>query len=216
MKIAFQSENCTLYHGDCREWSGKADVLLTDPPYPNNAGHFDGGIEAARAVLKAWQGDEAGVFWTEIEHPPCRLPLVAVHIWHRSNTNRPDNYEPVFWFCRDGRKRASRVLSYPVVYPGLTGCVEAEGHPTQKPWKLAARLLEMMQAGTVLDPFCGTGTTLIAAMETGRKAVGIEIDERWVEVARRRLEAWHAQGRFDFGNSNPTGHAPARSAAEGR
>jgi len=54
----------------------------------------------------------------------------------------------------------------------------------------------------VLDPFCGSGTTLIAALETGRKAIGIEIDERWVEVARRRLERWHAQGRLDFGTAN--------------
>jgi DNA modification methylase len=54
----------------------------------------------------------------------------------------------------------------------------------------------------VLDPFCGSGTTLIAALETGRKAIGIEIDERWVTVARQRLERWHAQGRLDFGTAN--------------
>jgi site-specific DNA-methyltransferase (adenine-specific) len=50
------------------------------------------------------------------------------------------------------------------------------------------------EGATVLDPFCGSGTTLIAALETGRKSIGIEIDERWVEVAIRRLERWHAQG----------------------
>jgi len=202
LRIAYEAPGVLLLHGDCREWSGKADVLFSDPPYPNNAGHFDDGIEAARGILKAWTGDEAAVFWTEMEQPPCCLPLVAVHVWHRSNTNRPDNYEPVFWFNRDGRKRASRVLSYPVVYPGLTGCVEATGHPTQKPEKLAKRLLEMLAPGTVLDPFCGSGTTLIAALETGRKAIGVEIDARWVDVAKQRLERWHAQGRLDFGTAN--------------
>jgi 23S rRNA G2445 N2-methylase RlmL len=54
----------------------------------------------------------------------------------------------------------------------------------------------------LVDPFCGSGTTLIAALETGRKAIGIEIDERWVTVARQRLERWHAQGRLDFGTAN--------------
>ena len=58
------------------------------------------------------------------------------------------------------------------------------------------------EGDTVLDPFAGSGTTLIAALETGRKAIGIEIDERWVAVARRRLERWHAQGRLDFGTAN--------------
>jgi len=93
---------------------------------------------------------------------------------------------------------------------------ELTPHPTQKPLALLAQLMERVKGDTVLDPFCGSGTTLIAALETGRKAIGIEIDERWVEVARRRLEAWHAQGRFDFGNSNPGVHpSPDASAGVG-
>lgn len=51
---------------------------------------------------------------------------------------------------------------------------------------------------TVLDPFCGSGTTLIAALETGRKAIGVEIDSRWVDVAKRRLERWFSQPRLPF------------------
>jgi len=78
-------------------------------------------------------------------------------------------------------------------------------HPTQKPVDLMAWCMEKAKvpAGAiVLDPYAGSGTTLIAALETGRKAIGIEIDERWVDVARRRLERWHAQGRLDFGTAN--------------
>jgi site-specific DNA-methyltransferase (adenine-specific) len=41
---------------------------------------------------------------------------------------------------------------------------------------------------TVLDPFCGTGTTMIAAMKTGRSSIGVEIDPAYVEQARSRLE----------------------------
>lgn len=77
----YQDEQVTLYHGDCREiteWLA-ADVLVTDPPYPNNAGHFDSGIPAARAALSSWQRD-ALVFWSELEHPPVSQPLVAVHV----------------------------------------------------------------------------------------------------------------------------------------
>jgi len=78
---------------------------------------------------------------------------------------------------------------------------EGRLHPTQKPVDLMAWCMERAKVpagATVLDPYAGSGTTLIAALETGRKAIGIEIDERWVEVARHRLERWHAQGRLDF------------------
>lgn len=103
MKPYYADGSVTLYHGDCREiteWLA-ADVLVTDPPYPNNAGHFDEAVSAARAVLAGWPRD-AIVFWTEIEHPPVRHPLVAVHVWHRTNVNgRP--YEAAYQFDRSER-----------------------------------------------------------------------------------------------------------------
>ena len=114
----------TLYCGDCREilpTLGKVDAVVTDPPYPNNAGHFLDGIASAKLVFQMDLSDHWIVFWTEIEHPPVNLPLVAVHVWHRTNTNRLDNYEPAFEFHCDSRKRASRVMPYCVIVPGLTG-----------------------------------------------------------------------------------------------
>lgn len=177
----------TIYHGDCRDvLPVAAEVLVTDPPYPNGAGHFDADVDVARTVLGAWTGP-ALIFWHELEVPPVALPLIALHVWHRTNTNRPDNYEAIFEFRPDGQKRASRVYPYPVVYPGLTGCVEATGHPTQKPVDLMRALLGRVPEGTVLDPFMGSGTTLRAAKDLGRRAIGIERDERWCEVAARRM-----------------------------
>ena len=190
MKPYYEHGGIVIYHGDCREvlpGLEKVDLLLTDPPYPNGAGHFIEAIDVARGVLGKWRGSEVMAFWTEMEAPPCLAPLVAVHVWHRSNTNRPDNYEPVFWFHADGRKRASRVLPYPVVFPGLTGCVEATGHPTQKPARLMQRLIAMTTAQSILDPFMGSGSTLVAAKNLGRRAIGIEIEERYCEIAAKRL-----------------------------
>jgi len=66
---------------------------------------------------------------------------------------------------------------------------EGNSHPTVKPSDLMAwlcRLTATPTGGTVLDPFMGSGTTLVAAKETGRKAIGIELDEKWCEVAARR------------------------------
>ena len=189
--------DATLYLGDCREilpTLGKVDAVVTDPPYPNNAGHFIDGIEAARKLCSELAAAHWIVCWTETEHPPVPLPLVAVHVWHRTNTNRPDNYEPFFEFHADGRKRASRVYPFGVIVPGLTG-VEASGHPTEKHPGLM-RSLVARTTGRVLDPFMGSGTTGVAAAHLGRQFVGCEIQQRWFDIACRRIEEAYKQPRL--------------------
>jgi hypothetical protein len=197
VKPYYEDGYVTIYHGDAREFSGRADLLLSDPPYPNNAGHFLDGIEAAEAVLAAPPAARVMTFWHQLMRPRVPLPLVAQHIWHRSNTNRPDNYEAVFEFA-DEPERPSQVFSYPVVFPGLTGCKEATGHPTQKPERLMRRFIQLRKGvDIVLDPFMGSGTTVVAAKSLGRKAIGIEIREDFCEMAARRL----AQEVLDFGGA---------------
>lgn len=70
-------------------------------------------------------------------------------------------------------------------------------HPTQKPLGWMSHLVNMhsLSGGLVVDPHCGSGTTLRAAKDLGRRAVGIELDERYCEIAARRL----SQGVLDFG-----------------
>jgi site-specific DNA-methyltransferase (adenine-specific) len=183
----YSDDLVTLYHGDWREVAGlEADVIISDPPYPNSAGHFDAAVESAEEFCRSFAADHWLVFWDEMGQPPVPLPLVARHIWHRTNTNRPDNYEPIFEFCADGKKRPSRVLPYAVIYLGLTGCYEATGHPTQKNVRLMRALVKMTR-GVILDPFAGSGTTLRAAKDLGRSAIGFEVEERWCEVTAQRL-----------------------------
>jgi len=63
-------------------------------------------------------------------------------------------------------------------------------HPTEKPTSLARFFMELhtRPGELVLDPFAGTGSTLIAAKQIGRKSIGVEIEKRWVDIAVRRLE----------------------------
>lgn len=197
----YRDEFVTLYLGDATDVVsavGTVDLLLSDPPYPNNAGHFLDGVAAAKTVLSLPLAPRVMVFWHQLRTPPVPLPLVAHHVWHRTNTNRPDNYEPIYEFAADGRERPSQVFGYPVVFPGLTGCTEATGHPTQKPERLMCRLAEVRKGiKSVLDPFAGSGSTLVAAKRLGLSAIGIELDERYCEIAAKRL----AQGVLDFGAS---------------
>lgn len=181
----------TLYNADCREalpligWPHVVS-LVTDPPYPNNAGHFTDAVELAREVVAGKWFGQALVFWTELEHPPVPLPLVAVHVWHRANVNgRP--YEPVYHFHCDGEKRRSEVFRHAAIFDGVgPGCNEYLGHPTQKPVALMRRLIEKVD-GMIVDPFAGSGSTLRAAKDAGRAAIGFEVDESYCEIAAARL-----------------------------
>lgn len=104
-------------------------------------------------------------------------------------TYAPD-YEVVLYAAQSSRralagKRQGAVLAgFPPVPP------QQRTHPTEKPIALLAHLIEKScpKGGLVLDPFAGSGATLVAAQQLGRRAVGVELEERYCEAAARRLE----------------------------
>lgn len=186
----YEDDRVTLYHADAltSRWPIACEdvALITDPPYPNNAGHFDSSVGIAREFFRRLSDCEAIVFWHELEVPPIDLPLVAKHIWHRTNVNgRP--YEAIYHFHPDGRKRRSEVLAHAAIFNGAgPGCAEYLGHPTQKPVALMRRLIEKTAAPVIFDPFAGSGSTLRAAKDVGRIAIGYENQRRYCEIAAQR------------------------------
>lgn len=217
MKHYYSDAAVTIYHGDAREFvpefeSGLVEpcFLVTDPPYGiawsrglnrsrASAAHpgiqGDESTEARDALLADWDGRPAVVFGS-LHAPPPLEHLTQTLIWHKpadagvvgSITGFRRDVEAIY-LCGDFPRRT---VQWSSVLRGSSR--DRNGHPHSKPIDLMARLIDLAP-GTVLDPFMGSGTTLRAAKDLGRKAIGIEIEERYCEIAAKRC----AQEVLDLG-----------------
>ncbi len=185
--------NATLYLGDCIEILPalpKVDAVITDPPYPDwladEYNYFDGILDP----LKKFDCRQL-IFWTTKREFP--LDYTARHVWDKK-TGCGSEYE--FLFERNGAKNFKVVRYYLInsdVAASFTGDVWT-GHKSQKPIGLMNWCMDFMpKANTILDPFMGSGTTGVAAIQLGRKFIGIERDPAYFATACRRIEQAHKQ-----------------------
>ena len=183
-----------IYCGDCREILPdlpRVDLVLTDPPYGiarvmkggKGAGHWtllsSGNEWDHTAPDLTFMMDAAASFviWggNYFPLPPSRCWFV----WNKLNA------VPTMGQCELAWTSADRPIQK---FGGPVGRVEY-GHPTEKPIDLIVwSIVESRTSGTILDPFMGSGTTLRAAKDLGRSCIGIEIEERYCEIAANRLE----------------------------
>lgn len=135
-------------------------------------------------------------YWTPFELNPG-LPLRQVIVWARGggmgmgDAHWAVSHEWLMVFAKpDWRLRDRGASAAGDVW--LIGFDHEDyGHPAPFPVALPYRAMRDTPHGTVLDPFAGTGSTLVAAKQHGRQAVGIELSERWAEVAANRLRRIH-------------------------
>lgn len=217
--------NATLYLGDCLEilpTLPKVDHVITDPPYGarTHEGARTGAIggealidfaciddetfmracAASLAVARRWV-----LMTCEWRHAArfedSGLPLIRLGVWVKPNGapqftgDRPGTgWEAVAILHNPGKKRWNGGGSHAVWnFPKTEGL-----HPTIKPQPLLRKWMQQFtDAGeTVLDPFCGSGSTGEAAMATGRKFIGIEIEPKYYEIACKRIEDAQRQVRM--------------------
>lgn len=207
-----------IYLGDCREilpLLPKADLILTDPPYgeKNNCDYtrFTGG-QRTNSRMRAGK-THGNIHDDHLKFDLSLLPESNVSIiWGANNffdmlgkgallvwDKKSDGLEGKFmsdaevaWFSR-----GCGVFIFRHKWDGFNRASERNVflHPTQKPVELMEFCIQRSRtAGLILDPFCGSGSTLRAAKDLGRKAIGIEIEERYCEIAAKRLQ----QEVFDF------------------
>jgi site-specific DNA-methyltransferase (adenine-specific) len=191
----YQDDLVTIYHGDCRDVGVDLDgaALVTDPPYG-----LGGIMQGGEVKWPLWEGrSQAGLPWDQ-SAPDFIAELASSRhqaiVWGGNYFPLPPARGWLVWdkivreFSSGHCELAWTNLDQPIRrFYYAHGQLASEGkyHPTQKPLPLM-RWCVAMTEGSVLDPFMGSGSTLVAAKDLGRKAIGIEIEERYCEIAARR------------------------------
>ena len=222
-KPYFELDGITLYHADCRHVlpelaPGSFEMVLTDPPYlVSYAGRWDGNREVIEGdsdpswlrpvfsevwrVLKEdalclsfYGWPQADVFlgtWKQVGFRPVSLLVLIKDRWGFGQFTRAQHETP-YLLAKGHPKPPARAVSDVFDWVSASPLL----HPNQKPLGAIATVIATYasRAAALLDPFCGCGTTLVAARMLGIHAVGIEIEERFCEVAALRL----SQRIFDF------------------
>ena len=211
IKPYYEEPGITIYHGDCREiipHLPKVDLVLTDPPYgmnwPCNMSSMTkrGSKYGGRDWGETTRGDDEPFDpspWLDYpksilfgyNHFAARVPKGTILVWiklYDEGFGKFFSDAELAWMSGGEGVYCYRDVSM----KGITG---NRVHPNQKPKSLMSWcILKSKTQGTILDPFMGSGTTLVAAKQLNRKAIGIEIEEKYCQIAVDRLR----QEVFDF------------------
>ncbi len=202
--------DCRLILGDCLEVMptlGKVDAVVADPPYGISYKHGPECSPYASAFNgKMILGDTEPFDPAPFLEFPCllwganhfasRLPAGGRWlVWDKRAHIKPNDQSCVEIAWLSGPRRADRKITH--IWNGYTRDSERNVprvHQTQKPIAVMEWCLGFLpDARTILDPFMGSGTTLVACAKLGRKGIGIELDPGYFEIACKRVRDAYAQ-----------------------
>lgn len=192
----FQDDAVTIYLGDCRDilpLLPPVDLVLTDPPYGIGKAIWDSQFPDWMFPLLVAKAKVYGIMpgTGNLLHLP---PSIGTAIYRWTLAVRIingvthgafgfQNWIPCVVWCDPLVKLGANVQDCTEI--AIRG--EMPDHPSPKPLDAIRWLIERLPGNTILDPFMGSGTTLRAAKDFGRKAIGIEIEERYCEIAAERM-----------------------------
>jgi site-specific DNA-methyltransferase (adenine-specific) len=194
MQPYYEHGGITILLGDCREilpTLPKCDLVLTDPPYGLD---FKG--ESWDAEVPSWwlpiaRGLAPSVVFTTAPTTLWDYPRPDwVACWHRQAAQSRTSYGGFnHWTPILVYGKCSFLVDVLALHAMANARKKGFGHPSPKPDRLMKWLIEgcCPETGSIIDPFMGSGTTLRAAKDLHRKAIGIEIEERYCEIAANRL-----------------------------
>lgn len=192
MKPYYDHAGITIYHGDCREAlpNVKVDAIVTDPPY-GLGDKWSGGTWASDEMYKDARRWDSSTF-NGLEAIVAKAGEAIV--WGGNYYSLPPSR---CWLAWEKSQRMPTMADIELAWTNLDmpskSWIEGRNpdgkrlHPTQKPLSLMKWCLGFVESSTIVDPFAGSGTTLVAAKNLGLHAIGIEIEERYCEIAAKRL-----------------------------
>ena len=196
----YSDDHVTIYHGDAlevRHWL-RGQVLVTDPPYgqayTDRRGRRilgDGTTAARDRALAEWGSSRpALVFgsWKAARPDDVRQVLIwhKLEVGYQGDCEIPwaNTHEEIYVMGKPWHgERCPSVIPWKAYQASGGGRPD---HPSPKPLGLMRHLLSFCAPGVIVDPFMGSGSTLRAAKDLGRKAIGVELDERYCEMAAER------------------------------
>lgn len=213
MKPYYEDEFVRLFHGDCREVTAwlEADVLVTDPPYgtqfsaENPKGGYgrrqnhaqpdrpregftiqnDATVETRDEVLGMWGARGPMLVFGNPRQPDPPGEWADRLVWDKKRPGmnggpwryRHESIYVTAGFLRTDNAAVSIIEAFP----------DQTDHIHGKPLALMLRLVAAAPPGVIADPFAGSGSTLAAAKQLGRRVIGVELEERYCEIAAKRL-----------------------------
>lgn len=184
----YDDGTCVIYHGDCRDVLPhiQGDLVVTDPPYGIGVAGWDVLVPVDSWLPLARQIGPVVLFCGvkgcfDYPRPDWIGAWMRLASTQRMGSLRGfNNWEPILMYGLESL--SNDVISLPNMPD-----VDAREHPSPKPRRLMATLLTRLPVGLVVDPFAGSGTTLVEAKRLGRRAIGIELEEKYCEIAAVRL-----------------------------
>jgi site-specific DNA-methyltransferase (adenine-specific) len=206
MRPYYQDDLITIFNDDCRnviESLAPFEIVITDPPYgmEYRSGHYKYGnphskvigdesypVDVVKKLLTSLRCTYMFCRWDNLKELPTPTSCI---VWAKNN-----------WSAGDLEHAYGRMWEACLFYPGINhqfkrrpaDVIQCDRvpptkllHPTQKPVNLLLNLIDCNVGGSILDPYMGSGSTLVAAKQLGRKAIGIEIEKKYCDVAIERL-----------------------------